>query len=308
MIRSRIAPLALLVVAACGDRAAPRAAEAAPKPAPEAPAPKLEVVTPSGTRTFTLDQLRRALPTDTAAVARDPAYEGRAKRYTGFPLDRLLALAGVRTSGEEVLYFVASDGYRATMAEPAADPRVRGTVAFADLDAPAGWEPVKHGSSSISPAPFYLVWSARAPADSALAMARPWPFQLARIEVVDPRRKYDRIRPTGIAAQDPVMRGFRAFAIESHGGDQCVACHALNRQGGAVGPELNVPRNITEYRDEAALRAFILNSRAFRAGSAMPPFQGKLTDQELDDILAYLRWMRSHKVAVDSTGAAAGAR
>ena len=281
----------LLLLAACADRAAPVSERAA--------GPRLEVATPGGTRTFTLDELKRALPTDTARVAHDPAYEGRAKRYAGFPLERLLALAGVRASGGEVLYFVASDGYRATMAEPATDPRVRGVVAFADLDAPDGWEPVKHGARSVSPAPFYLVWSG-----DSTALRRPWPFQLARIEVVDPRQKFSRIYPTGVADDDPVARGFRAFAIESHGGDQCVACHALNRQGGNVGPELNVPRNITEYRDEATLASFIRNSRAFRAGSAMPPFEGKLTGQELADILAYLRWMRGHKVALDSTGAA----
>jgi mono/diheme cytochrome c family protein len=294
----RLAPL-LLLLAACTVRPNPPE-EASTKAGTPA---RLEVATPSGTRAFTLDELRRAIPADTASVAHDPAYDGRAKRYAGFPLERLLALAGVRPAAGEVLYFVASDGYRATMAEPASDPRVRGIVAFADLDAGGGWEPVKHGASSISPGPFYLVWESRTAGDSA-ALARPWPYQLARIEVVDPRRKFDRIYPTGVADDDPVARGFRAFAIESHGGDQCVACHALNRQGGSVGPELNVPRNITEYRDEATLAAFIRNSRSFRAGSAMPVYQGRLSDGEIAEILAYLRWMRGHKVALDSTGAA----
>jgi cytochrome c1 len=36
----------------------------------------------------------------------------------------------------------------------------------------------------------------------------------------------------------------------------------------------------------------------------MPPFEGKLTDREIADILAYLRWMKDHKVPLDSTGAA----
>jgi mono/diheme cytochrome c family protein len=293
----RLAPLLLL--AACTVRPNP------PEDARSAAdtAARLEVATPSGTRAFTLDELRRAIPAETASVAHDPAHEGRAKRYAGFPLERLLALAGVRPAAGEVLYFVASDGYRATMAEPASDPRVRGIVAFADLDADGGWEPVKHGAKSISPGPFYLVWESRTPGDSA-ALARPWPYQLARIEVVDPRRKFDRIYPTGVPEDDPVARGFRAFAVESHGGDQCVACHALNRQGGSVGPELNVPRNITEYRDQATLAAFIRNSRSFRAGSAMPVYQGRLGDREIADILAYLRWMRGRKVALDSAGAA----
>jgi mono/diheme cytochrome c family protein len=295
---TRLAPLILLLAAACTVRPNPlEEARSRAEPA------RLVVVTPSGTRAFTLDELRRAIPADTASVAHDPAYEGRAKRYAGFPLERLLALAGVRPAAGEVLYFVALDGYRATMAEPADDPHVKGIVAFADLDAAGGWEPVKHGAKSISPGPYYLVWESRAPGDS-VALARPWPYQLARIEVVDPRRKYDRIYPAGVADDDPVARGFRAVAIESHGGDQCVACHALNRQGGSVGPELNVPRNITEYRDQATLAAFIRNSRSFRAGSAMPVYEGRLTERQIADILAYLRWMRGHKVALDSTGAA----
>jgi mono/diheme cytochrome c family protein len=294
---TRFAPL-ILLLAACTVR--PNPTEEARSRADTA---RLEVVTPSGTRTFTLDELRRAIPADTANVAHDPAHEGRAKRYAGFPLERLLALAGARPGPNEVLYFVASDGYRATMSEPVSDPRVKGIVAFADLDAAGGWEPVKHGAQSISPGPFFLVWESRTAGDSA-ALARPWPYQLARIEVMDPRRKFDRLYPTGVPDDDPVARGFRAFVVESHGGDQCVACHALNRQGGSVGPELNVPRNITEYRDEATLAAFIWNSRSFRAGSAMPVYQGRLTDREIADILAYLRWMRGHKVALDSTGAA----
>ncbi|HEX8394410.1 MAG TPA: c-type cytochrome [Longimicrobium sp.] len=316
----RAAALLLLAAAACGvdadparrradsaDSATTRPAADAAKPGAE---PRLEVVTAAGTRTFTLAELRRALPTDTADVRHDPAYEGRAKRYAGVPLDRLLELAGVKLSANEVLYFVAADGYRATMAESAADPRVKGVVAFADLDAPAGsaWQPVKHGAQSISPAPFYLVWGqtgAAAPGDTAdAALRRPWPYQLARIEVMDPRRKYDRLYPTGVRRDDPVYRGFQAFVIESHGGDQCVACHALNRQGGSVGPELNVPRNITEYRDPAVLAAFIRNARSFRAGTAMPVFEGRLSEGEIQDILAYLRWMRGHKVQLDSTGAA----
>ena len=46
----------------------------------------------------------------------------------------------------------------------------------------------------------------------------------------------------------------------------------------------------------ATLRAFIRDPRSFRARSAMPAFD--LTDQESGDILAYLRWLRDHKVEV----------
>lgn len=260
----------------------------------------LTVVTPAGTRQFTLQQLRGALPVDTVSVRHDPSYEGRPKRYAGFALDRVLALAGLQPSPDEVLYFQASDGFRAILAEPVSVPGVRGVIAFADLDARSGWEPVGHAGKS--PAPFYLVWAASdsiAAASTDPALGRPWPYQLVRIEAVDPRTKYARIFPVGVPQSDPVYRGYRAFVIQTRVGDQCIACHSLNLQGGTVGPELNVPRNVTEYRDDATLRAFIRDPRSFRARSPMPAFD--LTDQEISDILAYLRWLRDRKVEVPPT-------
>jgi len=263
----------------------------------------LEVVTPAGTRRFTLAQLTRQLPAETVQVRQDPSYDRRPKRYTGFALERVLELAGLTPSPEEVLYFTAADGYRAALADAAAAGPVRGFVAFRDLEtAPRTWEPL--GAGGKSPAPFYLVWQDTSAAgdSSEVALQRPWPYQLVRIEAVDPRRKYDRIYPQGIARTDPVGRGFRSFAIDTRGGDQCISCHSLNLQGGSVGPELNVPRNITEYRDEATLIAFIRDARAFRARSAMPRYEGVLSDGEIRDIIAYLRWMAGRKIRVDSAG------
>jgi mono/diheme cytochrome c family protein len=296
----RLLPVATALAAACsapGDRQGIPADTAAAATADSTRS--LELVTPAGTRRLTLAQLRAALRTDTASVAQDPSYERRAKRYVGFPLEDVLALAGLRPSPDEVLYFTASDGFRATLSEAPGAGGVHGMIAFADLDAPGGWELLGHGADRKSPAPFYLVWTG---ADTAAAARRPWPYQLVRIEVVDLRRQYDRIYPTGVAQTDPVYRGYRAFVVTSRKGDQCVSCHSLNLQGGAVGPELNVPRNITEYRDDATLMAFIRNPRAFRARSPMPAFESDLTEQELRDILAYLHWLRDRKIAVDSAG------
>ena len=49
-----------------------------------------------------------------------------------------------------------------------------------------------------------------------------------------------------------------------------------------------------EYFDEKILFQFIRNSRDFRARSKMPPFPD-LTDDEVNNILEYLRWMKGHK-------------
>jgi mono/diheme cytochrome c family protein len=81
--------------------------------------------------------------------------------------------------------------------------------------------------------------------------------------------------------------GFSVFARE------CVRCHAVNREGGRVGPDLNVPQSVVEYRPEAQLRAYIRDPRSFRYGNM--PAHPHLRDAELDGLLAYFRAMRARK-------------
>jgi mono/diheme cytochrome c family protein len=298
-MRRQTACLAALLLAAGCSAAPDEAARQSPAAPADSARAALTLVVDSVTHRFTLDQLRDRIPAETVLVAKDPSYDRRPKRYLGFPLDRVLALGGLSPSPEEVLYFQASDGYRATLAGPLGGDGVRGVIAFQDLEAEGDWEPV--GAQRKSPGPFYLVWTDTTGGDSAgAALQRPWPYQLVRIEAVDPRRKYDRIYPEGAGRTDAVYRGYLAFVVDTRGGDQCIACHSLNLQGGTVGPELNVPRNITEYRDEATLIAFIRNSRSFRARSAMPAYEGILGDADIRDILAYLRWLRERKIQLDS--------
>ena len=66
-----------------------------------------------------------------------------------------------------------------------------------------------------------------------------------------------------------------------------------------MGPELNVPQNVTEYRDEAFLRAWIKNPFTFRV-SAMPP-SPQLSDADVTSLLRYLASMKGSKIEV--TGA-----
>ena len=75
--------------------------------------------------------------------------------------------------------------------------------------------------------------------------------------------------------------------------DHCIKCHAINREGGRVGPELNVPQSIVEYRPEEQIRAYIRNPATFRYG-AMPPHPG-LREAEMDALIAYFRAMSTHK-------------
>ena len=230
-------------------------------------------------RVVTLADLKRKLKTATLTV-NDLTYGGHKKTYEGFWLEDLLALAGVDASSGDEIWFRCADGYTPTM--PLANlGKQKGLVAFREKGAPGGWEKVRQGKTLISPAPYYLVWDTDQ--DSY-----PWPYQLVGIEVVSFKEKFDRIFPAGEEPTTAVYRGFEHFRA------RCLRCHSLNLQGGDVGPELNVPKNITEYWDEKVLVQFIKNPGDFRARSKMPP-SPQLTDQDLQDLLSYLRWIRERK-------------
>ena len=75
--------------------------------------------------------------------------------------------------------------------------------------------------------------------------------------------------------------------------EHCFTCHAINREGGRVGPDLDVPRNVLEYRPEEQVRACVRNPAAFRYGKMPPP--PPLSDAQLDALIAYLRAMKEAK-------------
>jgi cytochrome c2 len=165
-----------------------------------------------------------------------------------------------------------------------------GWIAFADAalsDADAEpfvprFEPIDR--RQIDPAPFYMVWTGIEAAD---AHTKPWPYQLAVIEITSLERAFARAAPSGLDRDSAAWRGFERFVNE------CIACHAINGEGGRVGPELNVPRSIVEYRDEAQLKAFIRDPSSFRYTSM--PAHKHLDERDLDDLIAYFRAMSERK-------------
>jgi mono/diheme cytochrome c family protein len=220
-------------------------------------------------------------------VAVEDPYYGAPKRFRAFPLAAVLAhgfgaAAHAASFAEAELLLRARDGYTRTAS--GAQLLTEGAfLAFADAEHPSGaFFPIDR--RQVDPGPFYLVWQGGGRSDTNLW---PWPYQLAEIEIVDFAAKFPHVPPPGAAAGSPAQRGFAIFRAS------CIACHAINGEGGKVGPELNVPRSIVEYREPAQLREFIRDPRSFRYTSM--PSHTHLTDADLDALLAYFTHMRAHK-------------
>jgi mono/diheme cytochrome c family protein len=88
----------------------------------------------------------------------------------------------------------------------------------------------------------------------------------------------------GGAEASPAPAGGNADNGAAIFAQDCAGCHGQNAQGGGVGPTL-VSAEMKAQTDDF-FRQTILNGRA---GTAMPAWQGRLSAQDIEDVIAFLR-------------------
>jgi mono/diheme cytochrome c family protein len=230
---------------------------------------------------YSLASLQATLPSHHVRISSPFLVHGQAgktKNYEAFAVADVLNLA-FGSSWKNAAYtgvvFVALDGYK-SVSEVAKLLQGGGYIAYKDLDMPAGWEPI--GSKNADPGPFYLLWSGQ---DQSTANAYPWPWQLAAIHLVQFEEQYPKVVPQGVHPDSPAWRGFQTF--KGH----CFRCHAMSQQGGTIGPDLNAPMTITDYRDVHQLKDFIKHPSKYRYSNM--PDHPHFSDQMLDDLISYFQ-------------------
>jgi mono/diheme cytochrome c family protein len=237
-----------------------------------------------------LAQLREAVPARTLRVF-DP-YENRASEFRAFRFNEILDTAFTPSwrDGDELL-FRCRDGYQPTVAV-ARFIAHDAWLAFARPGS-SGFTILKHESGverEIDLSPFYLVWdneddnSLRAEGDYG------WPYQLVGVELIRARDHFPKMAPPAGATHE-VEAGFGAFRRH------CSRCHAINGEGGEIGPELNGPVPTVHVRSQGWLRRWIDDPSAILATARMPRFQYSLAGraQVIDAILAYLEAIAAAK-------------
>ena len=223
----------------------------------------------------------------TVKVSHDPVYK-TAKEYQAYPLAEILKKITVPDSiktDELVIVFTSADGYKVSMAYSDAIAE-QGFIAFKDNTATENknWLDFKFGKQTMTPAPYYLVW----PKKNLDEWRYPWPFQLVSLSLQPARVYFGAAAPARSDVR--INNGFSLFSR------YCIRCHSVNLSGGKVGPELNIPKNISEYFKEQELSGFIRNATAYRAGTKMPNFESIITANDAQDIVHYLIQMKSEKL------------
>ena len=154
------------------------------------------------------------------------------KRYLAFPLDEVLDLhipEGLNPA-ELAISFVCTDGYKPSMTLDNVRLK-KAYVAYKDLDTPEGQSWPDSVVKKFNP--YYLIWEEVPYGNNDFT----WPYGLAEITINHFKAEF-----AGAYPEDPAIAP--AFMVFQK---RCMKCHAINGVGGIMGPEMNYPKNITEY-------------------------------------------------------------
>jgi cytochrome c2 len=221
-------------------------------------------------------------------VSHDPVYHRNSLAFEGYRFKDILKILG----NPKQIKITAKDGYQVKLTMKGL-PLEKAALVFREANLPNNkkWNSFEQGKVKITPEPFMLIWTGmKSEAESNMYQ---WPYQIVRIEV-DDELKYEEAWNPYFDAEDKMPKDqsiIRGYKLYKH---DCSKCHSINTIGGEFGPELNVPKNITEYRDIKVLKDFIRDPSSFRWKSKMPSYN-HLSETDILDLLKYFTHMKGKK-------------
>ncbi len=221
-------------------------------------------------------------PTDTVQVAHDPVFF-KSKSFRAIPLPTVLqqfsAIHKLDPTQTQIV-FECEDGYSPSMTLEKVLHK-HAYLAIRDLEAPTGqdWINATKDGHEMKVAPFYVVYSDVAADDNAYK----WPYNLVRIRLVPVSVESRILFPKDAR----LVQGYDLFRTN------CFTCHSMNGIGGTMGPELNYPKNVTEYWQSDHLKAFIKNPASYRHDCKMPALH--IPDKDIEEIIRYIAYMKDFK-------------
>jgi cytochrome c2 len=246
----------------------------------------IEAVTASDSLTIDLLDLKeRGLlkVTQIVSIKPDPVYH-KNKRFNALPLkDILEKYSSIKrmNANDLKVVFECEDGYKPEMPLEILFS-VKAFLAVGDADAPKGraWEILLKNGQESKIEPFYVVYEGVSGDD----VSYKWPYNLVKIHLAPLHENDEALKPKDIST----LAGYELFK------NRCQTCHAINKIGGKMGPELNYPKSVTEYWKTDDLKAFIQNPASYRDNVKMPTLGIK--PEEATEIVKYLSYMSGHKL------------
>lgn len=228
--------------------------------------------------TWTLDH-KNLIGDTIIAINFDPLAKTK-KRYKAYPLKENLAQVIPNTMLQDSLQLIfhCTDGYSPSIPLSTLNTH-RAFLAYADTKS---LEDNKHWPDSLADKyhPFYIIWTTQSNSHTL-----PWAYGVFELKLDHFQDEYKLAFPKSEA----YVEGFNLFQ------ENCIKCHSINKTGGQVGPEFNVPKNITEYWKKKDIWAFINDPQSYRYNSKMPKIEG-LDSNAFNKIYDYLKYMKNQKV------------
>lgn len=221
--------------------------------------------------------------TQIVIVKPDPVYH-KNKRFNALLLKDILekysSMKRMNAADLKVV-FECEDGYKPEMPLEKL-LSAKAYLAVSDADAPKGraWEILEKNGQETKIEPFYMVYEDVSGDD----ISYKWPYNLVKIHFAPLHENDAALKPK----EESALAGYEIFK------NRCQTCHAINKIGGKMGPELNYPKSVTEYWKTDDLKAFIQNPASYRNDVKMPNLGIK--PEEATEIVKYLSYMSEHKL------------